>query len=469
MVLVLGSVVFLNYSGSSRDDPVSAPREAGGLAQAGSQAAQQAEPAAPPPARGPSKEELSGQPETSPEAAAYRALAMELPGVEPGSVKGVYRSALDPLWASVLFEVPGEEEPFFVFAREEDGGEWRAHKSIRADEPEYSENEEAMLEGVPEDLVASVYPENLAEDPEGLLVEPERPGALPRLGPVEFAPPEPVIDGAPGDERGRVDNALGGIRGAVEGYEDQHGGIAGAYVLDVKGGFGYGVRPDEPFFAASVIKVPVMVAVYRAMDEGKFALEDSFPTEAGDWASGAGWLQWQEPGVEHTVQDYLYMMMIHSDNVATNALIRKVGGPEYVNEVARDLGATNTVLYQKVTSERAAVPLLDNRTTPRDMAAMLAKISTGQAASRVSCDDMMYVMYQSNLDRWLEAGLPADMEAANKTGWLYKVYDDAGIVADAERPYVVAIFSKHGPYDPEVGKLLIEDISRAAWDAQSRE
>ncbi len=81
----------------------------------------------------------------------------------------------------------------------------------------------------------------------------------------------------------------------------------------------------------------------------------------------------------------------------------------------------------------------------------------------------MYVMYQNDLDRWLEAGLPADTEAANKTGWLYKVYNDAGIVAVGERPYVVAIFSKYGPEDVEVGKLLIQDVSAAAWNAQSRE
>jgi beta-lactamase class A len=358
--------------------------------------------------------------------------------------------------------------PYIVFAREV-GGEWRAEKAIRADEPEYPDNETVILDGVPEDLVASIYPENLAEDPEGLLVEPERPGRLPDLGPVEFSPTRPVVDGEPGGDRGRVDDALGGISRAIEGYEAQYGGIAGAYVMDVNGGWGYGVRPDEPFFGASVIKVPLMIAVYRKMDEGELSLNDMFPTEEGDWAAGAGWLQWDEPGIEHTVQDYLYMMMTQSDNVATNALMRKVGGPEYVNEVARDLGARNTVIYQKVTSERAATPYLDNRTTPHDMAKLLSAISTGQAASRISCEDMMYVMYQNDLDRWLEAGLPADTEAANKTGWLYKVYNDAGIVAVGERPYVVAIFSKYGPEDVEVGKLLIQDVSAAAWNAQSRE
>lgn len=465
LAMAVGSVLFLSYSSGyfsgSSEDPGGGLRgnEDGAVAEA------RGEREAP---KGPTKEESIGRPEGSPEAAAYRAVALELPGVKPGSIEGVYRSSLDPSWASVRLQPSGEDMPYIVFAHEV-GGEWRAEKAIRADEPEYPDNETVILDGVPEDLVASIYPENLAEDPEGLLVEPERPGRLPDLGPVEFSPTRPVVDGEPGGDRGRVDDALGGISRAIEGYEAQYGGIAGAYVMDVNGGWGYGVRPDEPFFGASVIKVPLMIAVYRKMDEGELSLNDMFPTEEGDWAAGAGWLQWDEPGIEHTVQDYLYMMMTQSDNVATNALMRKVGGPEYVNEVARDLGARNTVIYQKVTSERAATPYLDNRTTPHDMAKLLSAISTGGAASRISCEDMMYVMYQNNLDRWLEAGLPADTEAANKTGWLYKVYNDAGIVAVGERPYVVAIFSKHGPEDVEVGKLLIQDVSAAAWNAQSRE
>ncbi len=463
LALVAVSLFFLNYSSSS-DSALDAG--ASSSAPAGDEAAAQA--GAGTVSEGSSKEELTARPEASPEAAAYRAAALELPGVEPGGVEGVYRSTMDPSWASVRLRAADDDAPYYIFVRES-GGEWRAERSIRADEPEAPENEKVVLEGVPKDLVQSVYPENLAEEEAGLLVESERPGELPALGPAEFASRAPVVDGEPGRERGRVDDALAGIERTVGGYQERHGGVAGAYAIDVNGGWGYGVRPDEPFFGASVMKVPIMVAVYRRMDEGKLDLSDAFPFESGDVAAGAGWLQWEEPGtVEHTVEDYLYMMMTQSDNVATNALVRKVGGPEYVNEVARDLGARNTVLYQKITSERAATPFLDNRTTPRDMAEMLRKISTGQAASRISCEDMMYLMYQNDLDRWLEAGLPDTEEAANKTGWLFKVYDDAGIVAAGERPYVVAIFSKHGPDDMEEGKLLIKDISAAVWEAQSR-
>ena len=426
-------------------------------------------PAAPEEEKAPVRVPVSEQKEASPEAAAFRVVASEIPGTKPEDIEGVYKSTKDPSWASVRVDCPGGEGTYFLFTKQGDDGKWTVESSIRADEPEYPENENVLLAGVPEDLVKSVYPENLAlaGGAEGLLVDPVKPGKLPEVEPAVFSPPEPITKGVDGEEQKRVDEGLEPVRRAVEGYEKDHAGIAGAYVVDPDGGLEYGVRADEPFFGASVMKVPVMIAVYRKLDEGELALSDSFATEKGDWAAGAGWLQWEEPGVSHTVEDYLYMMMTQSDNVATNALIRKVGGTERVNEVAKDLGAENTVIRNKVTSERAIVTGLDNQTTPRDMATMLSKVATGTAASKVSCEDMLDLMYQNITDRWLEAGLPDDVYAANKTGWLYKVYDDSGVVQEGEHPYVAAIFSKHGPDDVEVGKKLIEDVSAAVWKAQS--
>jgi beta-lactamase class A len=160
-------------------------------------------------------------------------------------------------------------------------------------------------------------------------------------------------------------------------------------------------------------------------------------------------------------------MMTQSDNVAANALVRTVGGADHVNEVARSLGARNTLVYQKVSSERAAIPQLDNRSTPRDMATMLQKIAQGEAASEKSCEYMIELMNQNELDWWLDAGLPADVYAANKAGWLYEVYDDVGIVKAGDRPYVVAIMSKYGSGDVDSGEALIEELSRTVWESQN--
>jgi beta-lactamase class A len=271
-----------------------------------------------------------------------------------------------------------------------------------------------------------------------------------------------VIQGVSDSARDRVEEALDTAREEIEGYE----GVAGVYVQDLEGGWSYGVRPDEEFFAASIIKVPVMVAVYRKVDEGEISFSQMVEIQDEDWASGAGWMQWEQPGTKQTVGDLLYLMMGQSDNVATNALVRLVGGRDHVNEVAHSLGAKNTVLYQKLSSERAAVPSLDNRTTPKDMATMMEKIATGEAASDASCKDMIDLMYMNELDWWLDAGLPANVWAANKAGWLYEVFNESGIVQDGDHPYAVAILSKYGTQSTDQGRLLIEEISRTIWEAQ---
>ncbi len=406
----------------------------------------------------------------SPEAVAYRLVAAEIPGIDAGSVAGVYESALDPSWASVRVEGAEDEGTYIVFLQREDDS-WKARRSIRADEPENPEYERVVLGGVPEDLIESVYPQSLGADPSGpessaLLAEPVETDALPTVEGAEPPEPETVADEVPEDERERVDEGLEDARQEIEDYAEDYDGTAGVYAQDIKGGYGYGVSPDETFFGASVMKIPLLVAVFKKIDEGEVSLNDSFATESGDWAGGAGWLQWEEAGTSHTVEDYMWMMMTQSDNVATNALLRLVGGPAYVNEVARSLDAPDTFLYQKVTSERAAVPALDNQTTPRDMATILGKVYTGQAVSPDSSQKMVEIMSQNELQSSLKDGLPKDVEAANKGGWLYKVYDEAGIVWHEDRPYAIAIFSKHGSEDVEVGKALLKGISKAVYKVQ---
>ncbi|HKH11441.1 MAG TPA: serine hydrolase [Rubrobacter sp.] len=396
----------------------------------------------------------------TPEAAAFVAVAPEFPGVGEENVGNVYRSRMDPSWASVRFSPDGESKDFVVFSHKE-GDLWRAEKSIRADEPDYPENDAVPLDGVPRDLLEYVYEENIfaADVPEPKV---EKVDGLPDVGPAETPPLEPVAENVPEGEKEKIDEVVSKIEERVKGYD----GVAGVYVRDLDGGYGYGVRADETFFTASIIKVPVMVAVYRKVEQGDLSFSQEVELKEEDWAAGAGWLQWEEAGSKQTVGDLLTLMMTQSDNVATNALVRTVGGREHVNDVAESLGAKDTLLYQKLSSERGAVPELDNRTTPRDMATMLSKIANGEAASEKSCGYMIDLMLTDELDWWLDAGLPDGVYAANKAGWLYQVYGDVGIVEHDGRRYTVAILSKHGSATVDEGALLIEDLSRIAWDSQ---
>ena len=443
-----------NLSGSSGKDAPSQPREEAKSEEAPAKGSEQGQSTPEEPAPDPEQ--------ATPEAAAYVALAPELPGTTPQSIKGVYRSKIDESWASVRVQPENEGKPFVVFTHK-DGQLWRAEKSVRADEPNYAKNDVVPLSGVPKDLIEYLYAENVfaAEVPEPkdekLDLE-----DLPDAGPVEISSTEAVMNHVPESDRERVQKVLEEARQEIEDYN----GVAGLYVWDLAEDFGYGIRPDEQFFTASIIKVPIMVAVYRKVDAGELEFSQQIEIKEEDWAAGAGWLQWEKAGTKQTVGDLLLLMMTQSDNVAANALVRTVGGADHVNEVARSMGAEDTVLYQKVSSERGVVPGLDNRSTPRDMATMMQQIAEGKAASEKSCGYMIDLMHENKLDWWLDEGLPSGVYAANKAGWLYKVYDEVGIVENDDRHYVIAILSKHGQADVNQGQDLIKNLSSAVWGSQ---
>lgn len=358
----------------------------------------------------------------------------------------------------VMERATGEDD--WRSAATEDAGPYHKVSVERKGDEDSRTN--VYLSGSGEDLAVVGIGEKLtsAEAP-GFPPDLVKPAVMAAPDPARVASAEPVYDG--GVDRDRVEPGMTEARRVVEEYS----GTAGFYALDLKSGAGYGVRPDEPFFSASTIKLPVMVAVYRRIDEGKLAYSDVFETTEEDWAAGAGWLRWETPGATTTVEDSLWLMITQSDNVATNALVRKVGGPDYVNEVARSLGARDTKLFTKLSSERAAVPSLDNRTTPRDMAIMLREITSKNAASDFACEEMLGLMRQNNLEYWMEAGVPEGMPVANKAGWLDATYNDVGFVEYKDRPYILATFTKYGEKKMEQGAQPLQNVSKAVWLAQS--
>src|SRR5918995_1743017 len=278
-----------NLLGSSGKDAPSQPREEAKSEEAPAKGSDQGQSTPEEPAPDPEQ--------ATPEAAAYVALAPELPGTTPQSIKGVYRSKIDESWASVRVQPENEKKPFVVFTHR-DGQSWRAEKSVRADEPK---EEKLDLEDLPD------------------------------AGSADFSSTETVMDDVPESDRERVQKVLEGARQEIEDYD----GVAGLYVWDLNNDSGYGIRPDEQVFAASTIKIPIMVAVYRKVDQGELEFSQQIEIQEEDWAAGAGWLQWEKAGTKQTVGDLLLLMMTQSDNVAANALVRTVGGADHVNEVAR--------------------------------------------------------------------------------------------------------------------------------------
>lgn len=468
---------------------------------------------------------------SSPAAAAYSAVAPELPGVEQGDVGGTFQSVGDPSWAVVSLDSPDRDGDYAVYA-EKDGKQWTARRSVLANQPDFPGKGRAAIVDLPQDLQDALYseyspapapsPEEAAREfvsegpyfggdwePVSLrtsegsarvrvegngssthlylrreaeawsvaglgqsLTAAELPafpgdlveeGELPDSGPATVPVSKPVLEDVPDDRQEEVEEGLEEVRDTVEGYD----GTVGVYVGKPGEDTGYGIRPDERFYTASVIKVPVMAAVYRSVEEGDLSLSDTVETAEEDYAGGAGSLQWQEESVSQSVEDHLWLMMTESDNVATNALVRAVGGPEYVNETARGLGAQDTELRQKVTDQRAAAPKLDNHTTSRDMAEILDAIASGEAADDSHTDEMLGLMRQNGPESWLGGGLPPEAEPASKVGWIDGVYNDLCLVQGPEGPYVISVFSKYGPPRVADGAGMLSEVSEEVWEAES--
>ncbi|MFB3854724.1 MAG: serine hydrolase [Vicinamibacterales bacterium] len=212
-----------------------------------------------------------------------------------------------------------------------------------------------------------------------------------------------------------------------------------------------GYRADDKVQTASVIKLPILVEVFAQAKANKIALEDVVALTDSNRVSGSGVLQNLGLGLHMTVRDAAVLMIILSDNTATNILIDKVG-IKPVNDRMRSLGLTETTLYKKV-SKPATDPLTEEQkkwglgvTTAGEMMALLEKIYRKEVVDAASCDEMIAIMKQQKdrdqMPRLLVGPGWEKVEIANKTGALSQVRNDVGIVFTPDGDYILSLFAQ---------------------------
>jgi len=198
----------------------------------------------------------------------------------------------------------------------------------------------------------------------------------------------------------------------------------------------WGHEPDGQRKAASTIKIAILIALFRAIDEGKLDLATRRELHAADKVPGSGVLRAMDDGLALTLHDLAHLMIAISDNSASNMLIEAVG-LEAVNAALRDLGAHDSVQGRKFYGRAALPGEPENLTTARDLARLLVAILGNQAASAASCEAMLgYLRGQSHLDR-LARRLPESVPYAGKTGSLTGTVLDAGIIFAPARPLII--------------------------------
>ncbi|MFC4618777.1 serine hydrolase [Camelliibacillus cellulosilyticus] len=260
------------------------------------------------------------------------------------------------------------------------------------------------------------------------------------------------------------------LKQQVNDFIREAGGTWGISLIDLDHDQSWAMNGDERFTAASVIKVPIMAAVFAGAHRGDFRLTDLIELKRDDQVDGSGVLQHMTPGIKLPIYDYIYLMIIQSDNTATNILIDLVG-VEAVQSAMRELGMTKSVFYNKLCIVPVKTPAR-NALTASDVGECLKRLAKAEYVSLYACEQMISMMKDQQYRDCLPSNLPeedseivgtkADWEVANKTGWVSGIQHDAAIFYVGNRTMVVVTLSKG--CQPQTARAAMGKIGRAVYE-----
>lgn len=242
---------------------------------------------------------------------------------------------------------------------------------------------------------------------------------------------------------------------------DRSDAVVGIAMKDLKTGEEIFINADEIFPQASSIKIHILTELYRQAEQGKFRLSDVLPLPEKARVGGSGVLnELGQKSVSMSIRDYAVLMIVLSDNTATNLLIDLVGMGN-VNKSLRAVGATKTKLQRIMMDIKAAAEGRENIGTPKEVMMVFEKLYKGEIVSKAASDDMLSI-FRKEKSGAIRAGLPATVEVANKEGEVEGIRCDVGIVYVPDSPYIICAMTKLLAKD-EDGPKIIAEISRTAY------
>jgi beta-lactamase class A len=252
------------------------------------------------------------------------------------------------------------------------------------------------------------------------------------------------------------------IRTQVEQLAQACGGDVSVCVRKISNAFDLAFNEDLRVRSASTIKVPIIVEAMRQVHAGTLDLQTEYTFTPDRRCSGSGVITHLREGAVLSLKDILTLMIIVSDNTATNAAIDIVG-IDNVNAMLRGFGCTGTTLMRKMYDWEGIAAGRDNFAVAREMADLLVRIARREAVGG-GYDEMIHgimkgQLYSDELGLLLPEGV-----LANKTGQVDGVVNDCGIVTTDSFCYTIAVFVKDPPC-PGEAKVGIGRISKAIFDA----
>jgi beta-lactamase class A len=257
-------------------------------------------------------------------------------------------------------------------------------------------------------------------------------------------------------QRGPV-TPLSGLEGNIRKVTDSVNAEWGIYIKCLETGEEISLDADRQMDTMSVIKLPLMAEAFRQMEAGRFALTDRVTLTDAMKRPGTGVIRSMDAGAVLTVKDLLTMMVIVSDNTATDLIFDKVGGIEPVNRLMADWGLSATratgnadVWFKALRAAPSSEAFYRSGKTPfglssaHDIGKLLEKMEKGEAVSKTASEAMLRIMrgqvYSSRLPRYVSG-----YTIPHKTGdYLPYIGNDVGVLESPSRHVVISVFTaKH--------------------------
>lgn len=247
------------------------------------------------------------------------------------------------------------------------------------------------------------------------------------------------------------------LRGELETRVRDFAGVAGIAILDLTSGQEIAINADEVFPTASSIKIHILTQLILRAERGEIDLAERIQVAPDEIVLGSGVLAHLDGPVEMTLLDIAILMIIVSDNTATNICLRLAGLAE-TNALLDSLGLVQTRVRRKMLDHLAGVQNLENVSTPNELLRMMALLREGKPtpATAAKALEILRKPKQSTLTH----ALPEDVVIANKPGYVDGARCDVGIVELARRPYVVAMMSKYAMDDGVGHATALEEMAR---------
>lgn len=235
------------------------------------------------------------------------------------------------------------------------------------------------------------------------------------------------------------------------------------------------INVDERFHAASTMKTPVLIELYKRAENTDLDLQDSIliKTEFKSIVDGSPFSMevnedsekdlYRNLNKNTTFYNLAYEMITRSSNLATNILIDYLDAKK-VTSTMRDLGADSINVLRGVEDLKAYRQGLSNTTTARDLLVIFEHLSSDTLISKEANEEMLNILKDQVYNDMISAKLPEGTLVAHKTGWITNVHHDSGIVfTDKDEGYILIFLSKNAP-DREAVLEAAANISKMIYD-----